>query len=69
MKTHSDLPANAGFKTEERKYSAPRSGNLKETAPACASTGLTQENYINPLYLRTGMGNSISNVSNWGAWV
>jgi hypothetical protein len=42
---------------------------LKETEPALSSTGLTQENYVNPAYLGKGTVTSISHMSFNGLWL
>ncbi len=69
MKTQQNPKTFAGINHENQLVSSYINEPTKESDPILAFTGLTQENYVNPLYLRTGMVTSIANMSFGGLWM
>jgi hypothetical protein len=69
MKNWRNLKLNPVLKVREHASDASKSPNAQIPEPLCACTGLMQENYVNPAFLKAGMVANISNMSFVGLWL
>ncbi|MEI7896827.1 MAG: hypothetical protein WCJ26_07300 [bacterium] len=68
MKNWINFRWNQGTCRNKQGYSDTSIQPVSKQAKNCTAPGSTQESYVNPKYLGTGIVTNISNISSWGLW-